>query len=71
MDQIAAALQAINDKVDNLTAIAQQDFQTYNRDRNRVDQVECSIRSEPPSFMGQLDPREYIDWEADIDHYFE
>ena len=67
MDQIAAALQALNDKVDNLTAIAQQEFQYFNGDRS--EQILHSIRGEPPSFVG--DPKEYCNWEADMDYYFE
>ena len=30
-----------------------------------------SIRLDAPSFDGSLDPKVYIDWEGEIDHYFE
>ena len=30
-----------------------------------------SVKVEVPSFMGCLDPNEYLDWEADMIHYFE
>ena len=30
-----------------------------------------SIRLDAPSFDGRLDPKVYIDWEGEMDHYFE
>ena len=29
------------------------------------------VKIEAPSFDGQLDPTKFIDWLADMDHYFE
>ena len=29
------------------------------------------MRADPPNFEGSLDPRVYLDWEADMDRYFE
>ena len=29
------------------------------------------VKVEVPSFDGQLDPTKFLDWLADMDHYFE
>ena len=30
-----------------------------------------SVRVKAPSFDGRLDPKAFLDWVADMDHYFE
>ena len=35
-----------------------------------IDQDE-HVRAEPKNFVDRLDPKEYINWEVDMDHYFE
>ena len=29
-----------------------------------------SVKVEGPSFVNSLDPTEYLNWKADMDHYF-
>ena len=41
------------------------------RDPNEDDRVLRTVRADPPSFEGSLDPHVYLDWEAGMDRYFE
>ncbi|KAG0499656.1 hypothetical protein HPP92_004347 [Vanilla planifolia] len=51
------------------------DYQSTIRHRNRTendnDQLLRSIKFEIPSFEGSLNPKEYLEWEAAIDKYFQ
>ena len=41
------------------------------RPYNHEEQVMKGVKIEAPTFDGQLDPTKFIDWLADMDHYFE
>ena len=45
--------------------------QRRQRDPDEDDRVLQTVRVNPPSFEGSLDPHVYLDWEAVMDHYFE
>ena len=62
--------------------VPQHDYPGYNGGRDYmhhppcdpIDQDDCIIRSvkvEALSFVGRLDLKEYLDWKADMDHYFD
>ncbi|XP_038975300.1 uncharacterized protein LOC103717641 [Phoenix dactylifera] len=45
--------------------------QPLNDHRDIDDRILRSVRVEAPSFVGRMDPHEYLDWESDMNHYFE
>ena len=47
------------------------DMRPYHEPMDQDKHVLRSVKVEAPNFDGSLDPKEYLDWEADMDHYFE
>ncbi|XP_038989081.1 uncharacterized protein LOC120112937 [Phoenix dactylifera] len=45
--------------------------QPLNDHRDIDDRILRCVRVEAPSFVGRMDPHEYLDWESDMNHYFE
>ena len=35
------------------------------------DRILRTVRADPPTFDGSWDPRVYLDWEANMDRYYE
>ena len=47
------------------------DMCPYHEPMDQDEHVLRSVKIEAPSFDGLLDLKEYLDWEVDIDHFFE
>ena len=47
------------------------DMSSYREPMDQDERVLRNVKVEAPSFDGSLDFKEYLDWEVDIDHFFE
>ena len=48
-----------------------QAVRPYHDHNDQDERILQSVKIEASSFVGHLDPNEYLDWEADMNHYFE